>query len=65
MQQPDVQRVRRFLLDLQASICAGLEAEEDGPARFGHDEWTRADGGGGTNRWTGNGRPGRRRGGGT
>lgn len=50
MQQPDVQRVRRFLLDLQASICAGLEAEEEGSARFGHDEWTRADGGGGNTR---------------
>ncbi len=46
----DIQRVRDFLLDLQARICAALEAEEHaggGSARFVIDDWTRPEGGGG------------------
>lgn len=48
--QPDIQRVRTFLLDLQARICAALEAEEcagGGIARFEMDDWQRPEGGGG------------------
>lgn len=47
---PDIQRVRDFLLDLQARICAALEQQESaggGNARFVPDDWTRAEGGGG------------------
>ncbi len=46
----DVQRVREFLLDLQARICAALEQREvagGGTARFVPDDWTRDEGGGG------------------
>jgi coproporphyrinogen III oxidase len=43
---PDLAAVKRYLLDLQARICAGL-AEEDGRETFRHDEWTRPEGGGG------------------
>ncbi len=46
----DVQRVREFLLDLQARICAALEQRETaggGTARFVPDDWTRDEGGGG------------------
>jgi coproporphyrinogen III oxidase len=46
---PDIEAVRRYLLALQDSICAGLEAE-DGQGRFGQDSWTRAEGGGGQTR---------------
>lgn len=45
----DSTAVRQYLLDLQAGICAALEAE-DGEAKFGIDEWTRPEGGGGTSR---------------
>lgn len=47
MQHPtstDIQRVREFLLDLQARICAGLEQQEKaggGTAEFIIDDWER------------------------
>lgn len=47
---PDIQRVRDFLLQLQASICASLEQQEakgGGTARFLADHWERPEGGGG------------------
>ena len=46
----DIERVRAFLLDLQARICASLESEEQqsgGMARFIADDWQRSEGGGG------------------
>jgi coproporphyrinogen III oxidase len=46
---PALAAVRDYLLSLQDSICAALEAE-DGEARFRTDEWTRAEGGGGRTR---------------
>ena len=48
--QPNLAAVRTYLLDLQDRICAGLEAEETGDARFITDEWTRPAGGGGRTR---------------
>lgn len=45
-----IARVRAFLVDLQARICAALEAQESaggGQARFVPDEWERPEGGGG------------------
>jgi coproporphyrinogen III oxidase len=47
---PDLAAVRAYLLDLQDRICAGLEAEESGSARFVSDSWTRTEGGGGRTR---------------
>lgn len=50
---PDVTRVREFLLDLQARICAALEQQEQlggGTAKFEIDDWTREEGGGGRSR---------------
>ncbi len=47
--QPDVAAVKSYLLALQDSICAALEAE-DGGAKFRTDEWTRPEGGGGRTR---------------
>jgi coproporphyrinogen III oxidase len=47
--QPDIAAVKSYLLALQDSICAALEAE-DGGARFRTDEWTRPAGGGGRTR---------------
>ncbi len=47
---PDIQRVREFLIDLQARICATLEQQEQlggGTATFVADDWTRPEGGGG------------------
>ena len=47
---PDIQRVREFLLDLQARICTALEQQEKqggGTATFVPDDWMRAEGGGG------------------
>src|SRR5207244_9634573 len=46
---PDLPAVRRYLLALQAAICAALE-EEDGGGKFRTDEWTRPEGGGGRTR---------------
>ncbi|WP_221033099.1 oxygen-dependent coproporphyrinogen oxidase [Actomonas aquatica] len=47
---PDLSAVRSYLLDLQDRICAGLDAEETGSARFETDEWIRPAGGGGRTR---------------
>ena len=61
MQNPtsaDIQRVREFLLDLQARICAGLEQRElesGGTAHFEIDDWERPEGGGGRSRVLQNG----------
>ncbi|HAK13404.1 MAG TPA: coproporphyrinogen III oxidase, partial [Acinetobacter radioresistens] len=61
MQNPtsaDIQRVREFLLDLQARICAGLEQREQaggGTAQFVIDDWERPEGGGGRSRVLQNG----------
>lgn len=51
----DAHTVRRYLLDLQARICADLETE-DGGGTFGQDEWDRTEGGGGISRILTNGR---------
>lgn len=45
----DFLRVRDYLTDLQDRICAAIE-EADGSARFGEDNWSRAEGGGGRTR---------------
>jgi Coproporphyrinogen III oxidase len=61
MQHPtsaDIQRVRDFLLDLQARICAALEQQEragGGTAEFVIDDWERPEGGGGRSRVLQNG----------
>jgi len=44
-----IERVKKFLLDLQNNICNGLEAE-DGKGRFKEDTWQREAGGGGCTR---------------
>ena len=60
MQHPtsaDIQRVRDFLLDLQARICAALEQQEragGGTAEL-IDDWERPEGGGGRSRVLQNG----------
>ena len=46
---PDIEAVKRYLLDLQDRICAGLEAL-DGKQRFQEDRWQRPGGGGGRSR---------------
>ena len=46
---PDVAAVKLYLIALQDSICAALEAE-DGRAKFRTDEWQRPGGGGGCTR---------------
>ncbi|HHP7232752.1 MAG TPA: coproporphyrinogen III oxidase, partial [Xenococcaceae cyanobacterium] len=43
------QRVSDFMQQLQAEICAGLEAL-DGVGKFQEDSWQRAEGGGGKSR---------------
>ncbi|MBF7689057.1 oxygen-dependent coproporphyrinogen oxidase [Acinetobacter rathckeae] len=56
MQNPshvDIQRVKDFLLDLQARICTALEQQEmsgQGTAKFIIDDWIRTEGGGGRSR---------------
>ena len=45
----DFQRVRDYLTDLQDRICATIE-QADGSARFGEDNWSRPEGGGGRTR---------------
>jgi coproporphyrinogen III oxidase len=45
---PDLHAVRRYLLDLQDSLCAALEHEDGG--KFQEDNWTRPEGGGGRSR---------------
>jgi coproporphyrinogen III oxidase len=47
--QPDSAAVKAYFLELQDSICAGLESE-DGTGHFGVDAWERAEGGGGRTR---------------
>ncbi|TVQ44671.1 MAG: oxygen-dependent coproporphyrinogen oxidase [Gloeocapsa sp. DLM2.Bin57] len=42
-------KVKEFLLNLQAEICAGLE-EIDGISKFQEDSWEREEGGGGRSR---------------
>jgi coproporphyrinogen III oxidase len=49
---PDVVAVKAYLLSLQDSICAALEAE-DGTTRFHEDAWSRPEGGGRTRVLTG------------
>ncbi|MDN3715219.1 oxygen-dependent coproporphyrinogen oxidase [Vibrio breoganii] len=49
MAQVDKEAVKRFLLQLQDTICAELEAA-DGEATFIEDAWTREQGGGGRTR---------------
>ncbi len=44
-----IEQVKAYLLDLQASICDAL-GEEDGRASFIVDEWQRPEGGGGRSR---------------
>ena len=54
----DIQRVREFLLDLQARICEALEKQEKlggGTAKFVIDDWERPEGGGGRSRVLQNG----------
>src|SRR3954468_24567366 len=46
---PNLPVVREYLLGLQDSICAALEAE-DGGATFLTDKWSRPEGGGGRTR---------------
>ncbi len=47
--QTHVDEIRAYLLGLQDSICAGVEAE-DGEATFRRDSWQRSEGGGGESR---------------
>ena len=49
MNQPDIDHIRHFLLDLQDRICGAL-AGEDGGAGFKEDLWRREEGGGGRSR---------------
>lgn len=49
MENVDKSAVKAFLLQLQDTICQGLE-EADGAAKFAEDSWTRAEGGGGRSR---------------
>lgn len=44
-----IETVKKYLLHLQDSLCAGLEAE-DGSGKFQEDQWTRETGGGGCTR---------------
>jgi len=52
---PNIDDVKAYLLGLQESICAALEAE-DGEAKFVADSWDRPEGGGGTSRVMTNGK---------
>ena len=49
MQTISVEEVKAWLLDLQDSICSGLE-QADGGAEFLEDQWQRPEGGGGRSR---------------
>ena len=49
MSTPDINAVKTYLMQLQDTICAELEAE-DGDSRFEHDQWQRSQGGGGQSR---------------
>jgi len=50
----DIERVRKYLLDLQEDLCEQLSAE-DGSDHFRRDEWVRPEGGGGCTRIFNNG----------
>jgi coproporphyrinogen III oxidase len=45
----DIERVRKYLLELQEDLCRQLSAE-DGSGHFERDEWVRPEGGGGCTR---------------
>jgi len=49
MTTPDIEVVKKYLLDLQDKICKALETE-DGAATFVEDKWDRPAGGGGRTR---------------
>jgi len=49
MNNPDIDAVKTYLLNLQDNICQGLEQLEPGP-RFLEDNWQRPEGGGGRTR---------------
>jgi len=49
MSSVDIQAVEAYLRDLQNRICAAFE-QLDGAAKFQHDSWIRAEGGGGESR---------------
>lgn len=49
MSAVDIQAVETYLRDLQNRICAAFE-QLDGTAKFQHDTWSRAEGGGGESR---------------
>ena len=49
MSKVNLETVKAFLLQLQDTICAGLE-QADGKAKFVEDAWERAEGGGGRTR---------------
>jgi coproporphyrinogen III oxidase len=49
MSGPEIEGVRAYLLNLQDTLCAALEAQ-DGQGRFVEDAWTRPEGGGGRTR---------------
>ena len=44
-----IEKVKRYLLNLQSSLCTQLE-QEDGTAQFISDDWQRPEGGGGCTR---------------
>jgi len=52
---PNIDDVKAYLLGLQESICAALQAE-DGEAKFVADSWDRVEGGGGASRVMTNGK---------
>ncbi|MBI5450402.1 MAG: oxygen-dependent coproporphyrinogen oxidase [Gammaproteobacteria bacterium] len=54
MNQPDPNAVKAYLMRLQDTVCAALQAE-DGGAPFIEDSWTRPEGGGGRSRILNNG----------
>ncbi|MEA3253221.1 MAG: oxygen-dependent coproporphyrinogen oxidase [Pseudomonadota bacterium] len=54
MSHPHLDTVKRYLLDLQDTLCQAL-ASEDGGAAFREDAWERAEGGGGRSRVIENG----------
>ncbi|NNC68489.1 MAG: oxygen-dependent coproporphyrinogen oxidase [Gammaproteobacteria bacterium] len=52
--QPDITKVKNYLLNLQNCYCEQLE-EQDGSTRFKEDHWDRPEGGGGRTRILQNG----------
>ncbi|MBR9770875.1 MULTISPECIES: oxygen-dependent coproporphyrinogen oxidase [unclassified Halomonas] len=49
MSEPNLEEVKRYLLELQDRLCEAL-AEADGEGRFHEDDWVREEGGGGRSR---------------